>query len=317
MAADEIAVTSAGPVLGEIVCRGRLMDREGRRVAGFRQTTRVWRGSRVIELLIELDIDRQPGANPWDSYYAARFAWKDETAELSTAASNLANVPTELDADRIAAFLDIRRGKQRTTLLCGGLPYHRRLGLRKLDTLLVVQGETARSFRLGIGIDVPHPLAAALGFLAPPLVLADQPPPPTPTGWLFHLDCRNVLATHWEAACARTSAACGHRCRHAERADAPGQSAFASACWKPTAAACSCGCAVSAPSPPPRRSTPATCRRCELAVGRRPHRHPDRPAPMDRGGGQFDPQIAAIGGSRPMRMSQSGAPVDHNEPDFN
>ena len=58
------------------------MDREGRRVAGFRQTTRVWRGSRVIELQIELDIDRQPGANPWDSYYAARFAWKDETAAL-------------------------------------------------------------------------------------------------------------------------------------------------------------------------------------------------------------------------------------------
>jgi len=29
-------------------------------------------------------------------------------------------------------------------------------------------------------------------------VLSDQPPPPTPTGWLFHLDRRNVLATHWE-----------------------------------------------------------------------------------------------------------------------
>ena len=60
---------------------------------------------------------------------------------------------------------------------------------------LVTRGETARTFRLGIGIDVPNPLAAALGFLAPPLVLPDQPPTPTPTGWLFHLDCRNVLAT--------------------------------------------------------------------------------------------------------------------------
>ena len=84
MAADEIDVTSPGPMLGEIVCRGRLMDREGRRVAGFRQTTRVRRGSRVIELLIDLDIDRQPGSNPWDSYYAARFAWKDETADAAS-----------------------------------------------------------------------------------------------------------------------------------------------------------------------------------------------------------------------------------------
>jgi alpha-mannosidase len=41
-------------------------------------------------------------------------------------------------------------------------------------------------------------MAAALGFIAPPLVLPDQPRPPAPTGWLFHLDCRNVLATHWE-----------------------------------------------------------------------------------------------------------------------
>ena len=197
MSADEIAVTSPGPVLGEVVCRGRLVDREGRRLAGFRQTTRLWRGSRVIELEIELDIDRQPAANPWDSYYAVRFAWKDDTADLYRSV-NMANVPTELTQIESPHFLDIRRGKRRTTLLCGGLPYHRRLGLRKLDTLLIVQGETARTFRLGIGIDVPHPMAAALGFLAPPLAVPDQPPPSSATGWFFHLDCRNVLATHWE-----------------------------------------------------------------------------------------------------------------------
>jgi alpha-mannosidase len=90
------------------------------------------------------------------------------------------------------------KDSQQTTILCDGLPYHRRPGPRKLDTLLITKGETARTFRLGIAIDVPNPLAAALGFLAPPLVLPDQPPPPAPTGWFFHLDCRNVLATHWD-----------------------------------------------------------------------------------------------------------------------
>ena len=197
MAADRIDVTSAGPVLGEIVCHGRLIDRDGRRVAGFKQTTRAWRGSRTIELLVELDVDRLPGPNPWDSYYAVRFAWKDETLCLYRSA-NMANVPTELTRIESPQFLDLRRDRLRTTLLCGGLPYHRRFGLRKLDTLLIVRGETAHSFRLGIGIDVPHPTAAATGFLSPPLELPDQPPPPSPTGWLFHLDCRNVLATHWE-----------------------------------------------------------------------------------------------------------------------
>ncbi len=197
MAADRIDVTSAGPVLGEIVCHGRLIDRDGRRVAGFKQTTRAWRGSRAIELLIELDVDRLPGPNPWDSYYTVRFAWKDESLNLYRSA-NMANVSTELTRIESPQFLDLRSDRLRTTLLCGGLPYHRRFGLRKLDTLLIVQGETARSFRLGIGIDVPHPTAAATGFLSPPLELPDQPPPPSPTGWLFHLDCRNVLATHWE-----------------------------------------------------------------------------------------------------------------------
>ena len=110
----------------------------------------------------------------------------------------MARHPTELTQFESPHFVDICRGKQQTTLLCGGLPYHRRFGPRKLDTLLVTQGETARTFRLGIGIDVPNSPAAALGFLAPPLVLPDQPPTPTSTGWLFHLDCRNVLATHWE-----------------------------------------------------------------------------------------------------------------------
>ncbi len=196
MAADDLTVASSGPALGEMVCRGRLMDREGRRLAGFRQTTRLWRGGRVIEIEIELDIDRRPAADPWDSYYAVRFAWKDGTAILSRGV-NLANLPTELVQIESPYYLDIGRAKQHTTLFCGGLPYHRRHGTRKLDSLLVVQGETARNFRLGIGIDVPNPAAAALEFLAPPLVLADQPPPSHASGWFFHLDCRNVLATHW------------------------------------------------------------------------------------------------------------------------
>ena len=195
MAADKLTVTSPGPTMGEMVCRGRLLDREGRQLAGFRQTTRLWRACRVVEILIELDIERQPGANPWDSYYAARFAWKDETAIYRGV--GLANVPTELKQIESPHFIDVRRNKQRTTLLCGGLPYHRRFG-RKLDTLLAVQGETARSFRLGIAIDPPHPMSAALSFLSPPLVLSDHPSPPSTVGWFFHLDCRNVVATHWE-----------------------------------------------------------------------------------------------------------------------
>jgi alpha-mannosidase len=228
MAADALQITSAGPQLGEMLSRGRLLDREGRRVAEFQQTTRLWRGSRILEIEINLEIERQPEPSPWNSYYAARFAWKDETAKVHRGV-HWANLPTELTQFESPHFVDICRKKQRTTLLFDGLPYHRRFGSRRLDTLLVVRGETARSFRLRVGFDLPNSLSAALGFLAPPLPAADQPAPPTSSGWLFHLDCRNVLATHW------SPLANGFRVRLAET-DGRGVR-LGLRCWKAVASA--------------------------------------------------------------------------------
>jgi len=197
MAADEIAVAAAGPVVGEVLVCGRLVDREGQRVAGFRQTTRTYRGSRLFELDVALDVERQPGPDPWHSYYGCRFAWSDETADVYRSVS-LANVPTDVAQLEAPHFIELRSGNRRTTFLTGGLPYHRRFGLSKLDTILVVRGETARSFRLAVGIDLPHPVPAALEFLAPETLVTGAARPPIPSGWLFHLDSRHVTATHWE-----------------------------------------------------------------------------------------------------------------------
>ena len=82
MRAESVEVTVASTALGEIVSRGSLVDADDRRLAGFRQTTRVWAGSRVLHIEIEFDGLEEPRADPWNSYYAARFAWPDETAEL-------------------------------------------------------------------------------------------------------------------------------------------------------------------------------------------------------------------------------------------
>jgi alpha-mannosidase len=196
MAADELSV-SCGPLVGRIVSRGRLLDRGGRRLAGFCQTTTVRRGSRVLEIDIELDVREQPGSDPWTSYYAARFAWGDATAEVYRGAGML-SLPTEAVLLEAPQFIDIRSEKHQTTLLTGGLPYHRRFGLRKLDTLLVVRGETARRFRIGIGIDLAYAVPAALDFLSPECLVLRQSPPRTASGWLCHIDARNVVATHWE-----------------------------------------------------------------------------------------------------------------------
>lgn len=198
MAADEISVTSAGPVVGQIVCRGRLMSREGKRVARYVETIEARRGSPILELKIDLDVEQEPGSDPWNSYYAARFAWNDSAADVYRDVS-LASRPTERPQVESPHFVDVRSDEKRITIFTAGLPYHRRFGLRKMDTLLVVRGETARSFRLGIGLDLTHSVSAALDFLTPEHVLAEEAPPPaTETGWLFHVDAKNVIATRWE-----------------------------------------------------------------------------------------------------------------------
>lgn len=198
MAADSLRITRNGPVTGEIVAKGRLVNRHAKRLAGFTQTVRVHRGCRVFEIELELDPDYAPIADPWESYYAFRFAWGDATMDVFRCV-NGATVST--DATRIESpyFLDFRAEKTSTTLLAGGLPYHRKVGLRKVDSILAAAGETAKRFRMGVGIDIEDPLPATLEFLAPEARFSrPNPPPPASSGWLFHLDARNVVATAWE-----------------------------------------------------------------------------------------------------------------------
>ncbi len=197
MAADEIRVLAAGPVVGEVLVRGRLVDRGGQLLAGFQQRTRVTWGCRVIEVEIQLDPQRQPDADPWNSYYAARFAWGQDTPTLHRSV-NQATVASDAAQLESPHFIEIRGEAGRTTVFTAGLPYHRRHGMRKLDSLLLVRGETARRFRLGIGIDVAQAMAAALDFVAPSPTFAVASRPKNDSAWLFHLDSRAVIATHWE-----------------------------------------------------------------------------------------------------------------------
>ncbi|MBN1910426.1 MAG: hypothetical protein JW818_11850 [Pirellulales bacterium] len=198
MAADEVSSSIPGLGVGQIESRGRLVDREGRTVAQFAQTFRARRGSRVIEWHIELQPERLPEGSPWQSYYTARIAWNAPGAELFRSV-NLVSHPTGATALESPYYVDIRSERTATTILGGGLPYYRQSGEEKLDAILIVAGERARRFRLGLGIDLLHPALAALDFLAPTSGLIRQTPSPTiAQGWFFHLDARNVVATAWE-----------------------------------------------------------------------------------------------------------------------
>jgi alpha-mannosidase len=198
MRAESVEITAASPLHGEIVSRGILVDDHGRKWARFRQTTQIWAGSRVLAIEIELEELEELMPDPWNSYYAARFAWPDESADLwrGVGLSRCRSDAARLEAPE---YLDIQPASGRISILTGGLPYHRRSDPRMLDSLLVVRGERARRFRLGVGIDLPQPAASALEFVSPSTVLADAGPPLAPrSGWLFHVDAKNVVATHWE-----------------------------------------------------------------------------------------------------------------------
>jgi alpha-mannosidase len=198
MQAEAVEVTASCAAFGEIASRGQLVDTSGRRLAGFRQRTQVWSARAVVRIEIELVEPEEPRADAWNSYYAARFAWPDDTAELVRGVS-LSRAKT--DARRIEApeYIDVESPSGHVTILTGGLPYHRRIGQRMLDSLLVVRGERGRHFSLGVGVGIAQPAQAATAFHTPATdLLVESPPPLAASGWFFHVDAKNVLATHWE-----------------------------------------------------------------------------------------------------------------------
>jgi alpha-mannosidase len=200
MQAEAIEITAAEVDWGEITSRGQLVDAAGRRLAGFVQRTRIQRACRLVHLAIELDPVEEPAADPWHAYFAARFAWDSAAADLFRGVHG-GRHPTVAQQIEAPEYIEIDSSAGRTAIVTAGLPFHRRSGPRILDSLLIVRGETARQFQLAIGVDVPNPTAAAAECLTPALELHEigRPLSGARQGWLFHVDARAVLATHWQA----------------------------------------------------------------------------------------------------------------------
>ncbi|MCC7086965.1 MAG: hypothetical protein IT427_18350 [Pirellulales bacterium] len=199
MAVDSIEVEQNDSTLGRIASRGRLVDPSGKVLAQFRQVVGLWHSAKSIELEVELiSLFAELTSDAWNSYFASRFAWSSSTARLRrslhgcSAATNLCRIEAP-------QFVEIVDGDRRTAILCGGLPFHLRSSDRMLDTILKVRGERAMKFRLAIGIDVPHAWRAAQEMLVPPMAVfqSGRDTPAATSGWLFHMDAPNVMATHW------------------------------------------------------------------------------------------------------------------------
>ena len=200
MAADSVEVTASTSLAGEVTSRGRIMNRDGTVLARFTQIVRLTRGSRVINVKVTIqdgDSDLSLKGNPWENYLCARFAWVDEAANLYR---TINGVRHPANGRRLEApeYLEID-GEGSTTILTGGLPVHRRIGYRMLDSLLVTKGETCREFEFGIGIDLKYPSQQAADLHVKPVWVKQQAAPPkgNHSSWLFHLSARNVNVTAW------------------------------------------------------------------------------------------------------------------------
>ena len=198
MTADSVTVTAANTTMGEITSRGRLCDPRGEVIARFEQRLRIWRGCRALQIRMDIEPLAVPGDNPWDSYYACRFAWADENAKLWRGAPEIRE---RGEGRRMEAplYLEVDLEDHRLAIFSCGLPFHRRTDPRMLDSLLIVRGEDARRFEMAIGLAVKYPLHEAYAQLTPALISprAQGPSADRVQGWLMHVDSRNVLATAW------------------------------------------------------------------------------------------------------------------------
>lgn len=196
MRARSVQVTSTGPALGEVITEGVLLDDAGTELATFKQRFRAWLGRPLLELRIELEPRQPPEGYAWHNYYGARFAWRDESAALVRGSTGLRSI-TSQNRPESPDYLELLTSKHKTAIFPAGLPFHQRHGGRMLDVLLVCEGEQARAFELGIGLDREQPMQTALGLVSPVAVvpLTQGPPHVGATGWLYHLDASNVLLT--------------------------------------------------------------------------------------------------------------------------
>lgn len=191
-----VTVTSAGPALGAIVCEGALVDEHGAELAAFRQRFRAWLGRPILEIRIEITPRHEPAGYPWHAYYGCRFAWRDERAPLLRSVNGTGYVTSHTRPETLD-YLEIRQGRESTAIFPGGLPFHQRHGGRMLDVILMPEGESARAFDIGIGLNREYPMQTAFGLTTPIAVVptAKGPPHVGASGWLFHLDAPNLLLT--------------------------------------------------------------------------------------------------------------------------
>ena len=142
----------------KMVVTGRLVDREMNVLYTFKQTTSLQYGSATISF--DFKIKPVEAVEQYDDFYsvipprylACRWAWGDDSTETFISVGG-AMVKTEGKELLAPEFVVNKSDDYSFTLKSFGLPWHRKIGSHRMDTLLAVDGETERRFHLEATIE--------------------------------------------------------------------------------------------------------------------------------------------------------------------
>ena len=176
--------------------KGVLMDQD-QPIANFVQTVSVRRGDSNVYFDVEFSDFGKLQGFPWRNYVASRIAWANEGAKIIRSENEISD---HVYQEKITApnFVEISDEQSKISLLPGGLPFHRRSHRRMLDTLLLVENENCRKFKFAVAVDPAVSMNAATDYLTP-VFICDSNANSSPQGWIFHLNCQNILLTHLES----------------------------------------------------------------------------------------------------------------------
>ncbi|MGI9472497.1 MAG: hypothetical protein ACR2NZ_13230 [Rubripirellula sp.] len=196
MRCREHRVVTSTPALGCIEVTGDIIESESQdELASYSLRYTLARGSRTIRIDGKVTPKRELTGKPWEHYIAARAAVATESAICR---SLLRDKLHRAKSRRLVAPLGVVLDEaERQTYIGGsGRAFHRRVGDRFLDTLLVTEGESDTSFTLHYGIDLPSPVNAARELMAAPLnVPVQAKAAATEIGWLVHTAPKDVLVS--------------------------------------------------------------------------------------------------------------------------
>lgn len=162
-------------------------------IAVVRQVTSIDRALPRVHVQLSFEDIRNPlKGNPWLTYFGSRFAWDNEAATVTRAVMGQA---AGFRAERFESpdYVEISDDQHRALICSFGRSYHRRSGPRMIDSLMIVEGETARSFQFIIELDQMYPLRTATDVMTPPLIQQVHGQSPTlESSWILGLSARNV-----------------------------------------------------------------------------------------------------------------------------